>query len=297
MTDTDGLIAVHLHHPLSDQFGALHHFNIHTPLEALVAIDANYPSFLREFQKVPEYWIVVDGDLKHYSDFKDPEMKFQVHHEVHFVPKVEGNAFLGTALVGAIFPSLVGTTAATILGGLLMAGVFIGLSLLLAPKTKKEKETKKDENYAFSGPENVTAQGVPVPLLYGRCHCGSVVVSASLILGGDLPPDGSAGLQTMMLASFDDPGLEPPPSGWPPIEEFYFRPVDMSAPAMRLYGPKGWDYVGTVGKMLIDNARPEKAEVDYFRSPRQTWAGAPAEYYGWDQASGFHIYNPRMLAW
>ncbi|HMF68441.1 MAG TPA: hypothetical protein VK602_12625 [Phyllobacterium sp.] len=297
--ETEGLIAVHLHQPLSEEFGDLHHFNIRTPFEALHALDANYPKFRREFAKHPAYWIVVDGELKTYEDFRDQTAKLPVKHEVHFVPKVTGNQFLGVALVGAIFPAIAGTVTAQILGGLLMAGLFLGLSMLLAPKKASEKDTEKDQNYAFSGPENVTQQGVAVPLLYGRCHCGSVVVSASLMLGTDLSPD----VPPPPPAAVADyptnatPGLTPPPGGWPAIEKNLFKPLNYDHGSISRVGPKGWEYMGVVGKMIVVNGKAQKADVEYFRSPRQVWPGAPVTYYAWDRLTGFQQWNARLLNW
>jgi hypothetical protein len=63
--------------------------------------------------------------------------------------------------------------------------------MLLSPKPKKKTsaDTPKDESYIFSGPENVTEQGVPVPLIYGQPFCGTVVISAGIEVNEiPLPP-------------------------------------------------------------------------------------------------------------
>jgi predicted phage tail protein len=170
------LVAVHLYGPLADEFGALHRFAVRDPREAARALCANYPRFEAAFHKHGPYYVIVDGELReHEAAALLPAMR-----EVHFRPVAEGNAFLGAALVGAIIPSLAGTTAATIIGGLLFTGLMIGISFLLRPKPPSEEEEKKNENYAFTGPENVTEQGVAVPLIYGQVFAGSVVVSAGL---------------------------------------------------------------------------------------------------------------------
>lgn len=297
LQDTEGLIAVRLHHPLSDEFGAEHYFNIRSPLEAVSALDANYPKFRAAFAKQPAYWIVIDGELTTFESAHDLRLQMPVKREIHFVPKVSGNAFLGAALVGAIFPTL-GATATTVLGGLLMAGLLMGLSMLIAPK-KSKKETEKKDNYAFSGPENVTAQGVPVPLIYGRVHAGSVVVSASLYLGTDLPPNLPPPPPATVpeYPSTGTPGLQPPPTGWPPIEMSTFEPPNYEHGYVRRIGPRGWDYLGNVNKNIVVNGKSSRQDVDYFKSPPQHWGGAPVLYYGWDRLEGFHAYNARALNW
>lgn len=179
---TDGvqkLVNVHLYPPLSDKFGALHSFAIRSPQEAVRALDANYPDFVAEFRKCDRYVIIVDDNEVREGD---NAAILPVSHDIHLLPKIEGQAFLGVALVGALFPALVGTLTAQILGTLLVAGVLFGLSMLFKPKQPEKQQTvdRKDESFAFSGPENVTAQGVAVPLIYGRVFAGSVVVSAGL---------------------------------------------------------------------------------------------------------------------
>jgi predicted phage tail protein len=182
--DSPSLVTVHLYGALAEQFGPEHRFAIQTPREALWALDANYPGFIREFVKQERYIVIGDDDVR------DPETAAILHvaREVHFIPQIEGQAFIFTALVTAIFPGL-GAFATQLIGTLLFAGVAIGLSLLIKPKqpeAAKTEEAAKDESFGFAGPENTTKQGVAVPLIYGRVFAGSVVVSAGLDVG-DVP--------------------------------------------------------------------------------------------------------------
>ena len=47
-------------------------------------------------------------------------------------------------------------------------------------KPPKPKDAVETNSYLFAGTENIAAQGVPVPLGYGRLRVGSVVVSAAV---------------------------------------------------------------------------------------------------------------------
>ena len=177
---TEKKVAVHLYGPLADKYGALHHFVIRTPREAVTALAANFRGFRRDFIQHELYDIHADGDWLQ----GDNAATTPVSREVHLVPRIEGQAFLAAAAIGALFPSLAGVTflgisATALIGGVLMTGLMIGLSFLLQPKIKKPDE-EKGQSYAFTGPENVTQQGVAVPLVYGRVHCGSVVASVGL---------------------------------------------------------------------------------------------------------------------
>lgn len=178
------LIRVVLHGALAERFGAEHRFAISTPREALWALDANHPGFIREFLKQEKYFVVADDDVR------DPETAAILHvgREVHFVPQIEGQGFIFTGLVALAFPGL-SAFATQLIGTLLFAGLAIGLSLLIKPKqpeAPKQEEAAKDESFGFAGPENTTKQGVAVPLIYGRVFAGTVVVSAGLDVG-DVP--------------------------------------------------------------------------------------------------------------
>lgn len=173
-----GIVAIRLHGPLADKYGGEHHFAIRSPREAIDALDCNYPGFRRDFLSHPMYGLIVDGDWRNEGNTPDVANS-PVSREMDIAPMVEGR------LQAAIVPILgiIGITgvAATVLASVISIGLLIGMSLLLTPKPKKkttEDAPTSQDNYMFSGPENTVAQGVAVPLIYGRCFVGSVVVSA-----------------------------------------------------------------------------------------------------------------------
>ncbi|WP_240600504.1 hypothetical protein [Solilutibacter silvestris] len=58
-----------------------------------------------------------------------------------------------------------------------------GVTQLLSPQPKLKKPSERADNtpsYNFSGPVNTSAQGHPVPLLYGEMIVGSAVASAGI---------------------------------------------------------------------------------------------------------------------
>lgn len=176
----EGLVTVRLHGQLGQEFGPEHHFAITTPLEAIRALDVNYPGFRRAFIQAERYYIRVDGDWR-----ADEAITFPCSREIDIIPDVAGQAFIGAALIGAIIPTLAGTLTATILGSLLVTGLLLGVSLLLTPKPKKNTARDKDkiESNQFSGPDNLVGQGAAVPVVYGRCFVGSVVISVGIETG------------------------------------------------------------------------------------------------------------------
>lgn len=135
-------------------------------------------------------------------------------HDLHIIPVVAGSgrgkgvgkAILGVALVaasfafapavvGAVGPTLgMGTTAFSIAGfgvtfsqiaGFGASMILGGISQLLSPSPKTNgggalSGQPTNASFLFSGPVNVTSQGSPVPLVYGRFICGSVVISSAI---------------------------------------------------------------------------------------------------------------------
>ena len=71
-------------------------------------------------------------------------------------------------------------SAVASLGTALMLG---GVMQLLSPQQKGLSAKDSPDNgasYNFNGPVNTTAQGNPVPLLYGELIVGSAVISAGI---------------------------------------------------------------------------------------------------------------------
>ena len=136
----------------------------------------------------------------------------EIHHpigqeDIHIVPVISGaggglgKTLLGAALIGGAFlftPLTAGsffspivapgsfaaasgiTKAAVALGGAL---VLSGVSDMLFPLPKlKEFKSEQDPqlSFSFSGTQNTSRAGTPVPLVYGEIVTGSVVISGAV---------------------------------------------------------------------------------------------------------------------
>jgi predicted phage tail protein len=76
-----------------------------------------------------------------------------------------------------------GTLNALTYSNLAMVGLgltLVGVSQMLTPKTPGKSSATKDDSFLLSGPGNMYEQGNPVPLVYGRCITGSVLISAGI---------------------------------------------------------------------------------------------------------------------
>jgi predicted phage tail protein len=62
-----------------------------------------------------------------------------------------------------------------------LAPLFGGIAQLLTPTPKISKdEGDPRKSFSFSGIQNVSRAGVPVPVVYGETLVGSVVISAGI---------------------------------------------------------------------------------------------------------------------
>lgn len=164
--------------------------DVATAAEAVRFLLANWPEVERHMAQ-HSYRVQVDRD-----DLPVDTEPEQLHYpvgqsEIKIIPVVAGagaagRIIAGVALVAASF--LIPGSAAIIGIGLksLTAGIGLSLALggvaqLLTPVPKLGKEDSASDprkSFSFSGIQNTSRQGVPVPIIYGETLVGSVVISA-----------------------------------------------------------------------------------------------------------------------
>lgn len=90
-----------------------------------------------------------------------------------FVSFGTAGAFAGLAMHAAGSTALFGIGASMVLGG---------VAQLLSPVPKIDTLAEQDpkRSYSFSGIQNTSRPGTPVPIVYGETLVGSIVISASL---------------------------------------------------------------------------------------------------------------------
>lgn len=98
-----------------------------------------------------------------------------------FVSLGAGTAFAG---MGAAFSGAAagfGSTALFSIGASLVLG---GVAQLISPvpavPTGKDSEQDPRKTYSFSGIQQTSRQGIPVPIVYGETIVGSIVISAGI---------------------------------------------------------------------------------------------------------------------
>ena len=198
---------VRLNGALGKKYGRIHKLAVGTPAEAVRALCANYPEFYSDLSKSHEqgvaYKCVLDRERVGDDALGHPISKsFSITPVVVGAGKI-GTIILGIALIATAFLTFGASLAAasgTVLSTATMStatigflgltyanvawlGVAItlsGISQLLAPTIKKPTSGTIDQNNYFNGAVNSTAQGIPVPIGYGRLIIGSAVISAAI---------------------------------------------------------------------------------------------------------------------
>ena len=150
---SEQLATIHLHGPLAEQFG---------DAASVRRLDADRGGARRSTPTIPASSppspsmnataLYADGDWRD----GDAAASMPFSRELHLCPMIEGRALLGALLVGALFPAIAGTVAATIIGGVLFAGLMIGLSFLLAPKVA-EAEGRREATRTMPSPGRRTS--------------------------------------------------------------------------------------------------------------------------------------------
>lgn len=193
---------------LGKKFGRKHRFDVKSPAEAIRALVANFPAFERYMieSKLPYKVVVGKAPIAELDDIHNPSGDSEAIKIVPVLVGAGGNGMsigmivLGVALVAAAFFTggasiaaagfLEGGIVTTFWGGMALglgsALILGGTAQLLAgtPKTMDMSSGSNAENnpsYAFNGPANVSAQGNPVPIGYGRMVVGSAVISAGIV--------------------------------------------------------------------------------------------------------------------
>ena len=201
-------------------YGELAEFTGHKEFEIQVDSLGKAVSFLvNNFPQVekymnPRYYQVKIGNY----DITTEEINYPIGQEnIHFIPVITGagggtgRTLLGAALIGAsfLFPGagMFGTVSASgkIAAGTTMTGftagssfmtglgtltsavgaslVLSGVSEMLFP-VPKPKEFKSEQDpqlsFSFSGTQNTSRAGTPVPIVYGEIVTGSVVISGAV---------------------------------------------------------------------------------------------------------------------
>ena len=191
--------------------GELAEFIGHKSLEAKVSTVAETMRFLIcnfpqvEAHMAQRYYKIIIGK----DEIKQSELYYPMgSSDINIVPVISGaggnmgKIFLGAALIGAsfFFPGAglfgttsfsgatavaggIGTTIGTALSAVGAVMVLQGVSDMLFPLPQEPDFSSEGDpriSFNFSGTQNTSRAGTPVPIVYGEIFTGSVVISAAI---------------------------------------------------------------------------------------------------------------------
>lgn len=156
--------------------------------EAVRFLLANFPQL--EEHMADQYYKVQVGD----SEIGEDELHYpsSKNEDIKFIPVVSGAGTVGRIIAGVVLVAgaliigqpWLGATAYSLLIGVGASLVLGGAAELLSPVPKAptglDKDTDPRKSYSFSGVQNTSRQGVPVPIVYGETLVGSIVISAGI---------------------------------------------------------------------------------------------------------------------
>lgn len=184
-----------LYGELAKRFGAEHRFEVSNPHEAVLALCANFKGFKQYMNNAHKFGtafkvFVGDTGLRKNEEILYPSSSKEA---IKIVPAILGAGgetkaivgfvlILGGLIVSPVAPAL--STAMIRVGiGLSIAGAYEALSSQPGQNGSLgngSQDNSDRKSFLFSGPENVSKQGGPIPLGYGRMMVGSTVGSASI---------------------------------------------------------------------------------------------------------------------
>lgn len=195
------LIQVKLLGELGRTFGRSYEFMAESPKDIMSALCnqlAGFKQFMVEAHERGIGFKVIDGDPEgmDYANFVMGCRKLIIAPVISGGGDI-GRILLGVALVALAFIPGIGTaTSAAIAAGTAKAGftvigsimfnlgvglILTGIASLLTPPVETPRETERKDSYLFDRATELTSQGAPVPLLYGRFLAESPLVISSAL--------------------------------------------------------------------------------------------------------------------
>ena len=157
---------------------------ISSAADAVRFLLTNWPSLERHMVD-QRYRVTVGGYALSEEELGHPSGE----QEIRIIPVIggagaAGRILAGVALVAASFIPGVGALAVNLMLGVGASLVLGGVAQLISPVPTLDggDDSPGDprKSYSFSGIQNTSRQGLPIPIVYGEMIVGSIVVSSSI---------------------------------------------------------------------------------------------------------------------
>ena len=203
------MVEVKLLGELGKRFGRKHKFMAHSARDIFSALSHQLEGFKDYFCNAHEKGIgfkLVDGD----PDGMDYENVLMGCRRLIIAPIVSGGGALGRILIGVALVALSFGVASIAAGAALagslsgfglqalafvtQAGLYAGIAMtvtgiaqLLTPTPDAQKETDRKDSFLFDRASDLTVQGQPVPILYGKFLAASPLIISSALTTQQVP--------------------------------------------------------------------------------------------------------------
>ena len=203
------MVEVKLLGELGKRFGRKHKFMAHSARDIFSALSHQLEGFKDYFCNAHEKGIgfkLVDGD----HDGMDYENVLMGCLRLIIAPIVSGGGALGRILIGVALVALSFGVASIAAGAALagslsgfglqalafvtQAGLYAGIAMtvtgiaqLLTPTPDAQKETDRKDSFLFDRASDLTVQGQPVPILYGKFLAASPLIISSALTTQQVP--------------------------------------------------------------------------------------------------------------
>jgi predicted phage tail protein len=161
---------IHLHGILGQKYGKLHKFSVKEPKDVVRALEANYEDFTKDLKDLLKkniiYTIVADDQWIQGSLFNNNKIK-----KIDFIPTILGSGPITLFVISII------VAVASAIYSYVQAGK---QQYPQIPGAEGVSSSANSRSLSFSSRENITEQGNPVPLVYGRMKIGSAVIQSSI---------------------------------------------------------------------------------------------------------------------
>ena len=203
------MVEVKLLGELGKRFGRKHRFMAHSARDIFSALSNQLEGFKDYFCNAHEKGIgfkLIDGD----PDGMDYENVLMGCRRLIIAPVVSGGGALGRILIGVALIALSFGVASIAAGAALagslsgfglqalafvtQAGLYAGIAMtvtgvaqLLTPTPSAAKETERKDSFLFDRASDLTVQGQPVPILYGKFLAASPLIISSALTTQQVP--------------------------------------------------------------------------------------------------------------
>lgn len=190
------MVEVKLLGELGRRFGRSYRFMANSPKDVISALSnqlAGFKDYLTGAHEDGIGFRLVDED----AEGMDYEEMMMPCRQLVIAPIISGGGNIGRILIGIALIALAfipfgGAAFAGFVAGKFAIGsgilfslgtslVLTGVAALLTPPVKQPKETERKDSFLFDRATELSSQGSPVPILYGRFLAASPLIISSAI--------------------------------------------------------------------------------------------------------------------